>query len=177
MDRIKHSRWLGYIDNLAVYISLGSLILCVYFCMSGNVHFGGMLIGILIGVLMSGFYLLRLWRSARKKRFLMRAYKDKGKTLKVMFIVSILIGLIGGYLYGVLKDIYPDIRIEGAVVAGMMFGMVTFSVLDLVGIYWLQHCYGYRFYIANTEQEAEEVASRYDLEGSKIHEGSNDSGL
>jgi hypothetical protein len=173
MDRIRHGRWLGYIDNLAVYTSLGSLILCVYYCMSGNVHFGGAIIGILIGVLLSGFYLLNLWRSARKKRFLILAYKDKGKTMKVLFSVGILIGLIGGYLYGALKDIYPDIRIEGAVVAGMMFGMVTFSGLDLVGIYWLQHYYGYRFYIAKTEQEAEDIASRCspEDEGSNTCEG------
>jgi hypothetical protein len=164
MDKIKHSRWLGYVDNLTVYTFLGLLILFVYYCMSGNVHFGGALIGILIGVLMSGFYLLSLWRSARKKRFLIRAYMGGGKLLKVVFIACIPIGLIGGYLYGALKDIYPEIRTEDAVVAGMMFGMVTFSGIDLVGIYWLQRCYGYRFYIAKTEQEAEEIASGYGLE-------------
>jgi hypothetical protein len=169
MDRIKQGRWLGYVDNLAIYAFLVPQISCVLYCVSDDVHLGGALIGILIGILVSGFYLLYLRRSARKKRFLIRAYKDNGKSLKVLFIACILIGLTGGYFYGELKDKYPEIRIEDAVIAGMLFGLSVFGGLSLAGIHWLQRCYGYRFYIAKTEQEAEEVASRCGLEG----EGSN----
>jgi len=173
MDRIKHGQWLGYVDNLTIYAFLVPLISCVFYCVSGDVHSGGAFIGILIGVLVSGFYLLSLWRLARKKRFLIRAYMGSGKLLKVLFIACIPIGLIGGYLYGALKDIYPDIRIEGAVIAGFMFGFVVFFGLDLAGIYWLQRCYGYRFYIAKTEQEAKDIASRCspEDEGSNAYEG------
>jgi hypothetical protein len=169
MDRIKHGRWLGYVDNLALYGFLGWLIPFAYYCISDAVNSIGIFIGIPIGALVSGFYILYLWRSARKKHFLIRAYMGSGNILKVLLIACILIGFIGGYLYGALKDRYPHIRIEDAVVAGMLFGMVTFLGLDLVGIYWLQRCYGYRFYIAKTEQEAEDIASRYSLKD----EGSN----
>jgi hypothetical protein len=172
MDRIKHGRWLGYVDNLTIYAFLVPLISCVLYCVSGDVHLGGALIGILIGILVSGFYLLYLWRSARKKRFLIRAYMNSGKLLKALFIACIPIGLIGGYLYSALKDRYPDIRIGDAVIAGIILGSAVSFGLTLAGIYWLQRCYGYRFYIAKTEQEAEEVASRYGLGG----EGSNTCG-
>ncbi|MCJ7729442.1 MAG: hypothetical protein MUO27_06155, partial [Sedimentisphaerales bacterium] len=75
---------------------------------------------------MSGFYLLYLRCLARKKSFLIRAYMGSGKFLNVLFLACIPIGFIGGYLYGALKDIYPEIRIEDAVVAGIMFGGVVF---------------------------------------------------
>jgi hypothetical protein len=173
MDRIKHGRWLGYVDNLTIYAFLVPLITCVLYCVSGDVHSGGALIGILIGMIVSGFYLLSLRRLARKKRFLIRAYMNSGKLLKVLFIACIPIGLIGGYLYGALKDIYPEIRIEDAVITGIILGATVSFGLSLAGIYWLQHCYGYRFYIAKTEQEAKDIASRCspEDEGSNAYEG------
>jgi len=161
MEGIKHGRWLGYVDNLTIYPFLVPLITCVLYCVSGDVHSGGALIGILIGVLVSGFYLLYLWRLARKKRFLIRAYIDNGRFLKMLFIICILTGLVGGFIYGTLKDRYPEIRIEDAVIAGIILGSTASFGLSLAGIHWLQHCYGYRFYIAKTKQEAEDLAQEY----------------
>ena len=137
--------------NLSLSCLVMTLILLINQHLTGDIHILGAYVGIAAGVLLSIPYLLHLSCLAKKGIFFIKS-KSGLKVGVVFFAIVVSLGILGGLVVARLAPYCPYIT-QGSFVRTVFTAcFATFSLIAAVGIYWLERCYGEKFYLSKRKK-------------------------